>query len=185
MEFKKHPIAIAALALTASAPFAAHGAPTLSFNAPNDGQTVKGTISSSACEVVKAGTFAVSRVKFFLNNTALNTDSSKPWQCSFDTRKFADGSYTLKAVSYDSSGRTTATGQVGVKIQNGTTGGSTGGTTNTAPTLSITSPASGATVKGTSVACATSAYFASMTTSRSATSKVRGNRPGANKHERC
>ena len=166
MEFKKHPIAVAALALTASAPFAVHGAPTLSFNAPNDGQTLKGTVSASACEVVKSGSFSVARVKFFLNNTALNTDSTKPWQCSVDTRKFADGSYTLKAVSYDSSGRTTATGQIGVKIQNGTTtggstgggtGGGTGGTTNTPPTLSITSPASGTTVKGTSVACAASA----------------------------
>ena len=158
MTFRKHPIAIAALTLTASAPFAAHGASTLSFNAPSDGQTLKGSLSSSACEVVKGGSFAVAKVKFFLNSTALNTDGSKPWQCSLDTRKFADGSYTLKAVSYDSKGRTTATGQIGVKIQNGTSGGSTdGGTTNTPPTLSITAPASGATVKGSSVACAANA----------------------------
>ena len=159
MEFKKHPFAVAALALTASAPFSVHAAGTLSFRSLSDGETVKGTLSSTACEVVKSGTFGVSKVRFFLNSTALNTDSTKPWQCSVDTRKFADGSYTLKAVSYDSSGRTTATGQVGVKIQNGTTGGSTGGgtTTNTPPTLSITSPASGATVKGSSVACAASA----------------------------
>ena len=35
-----------------------------------------------------------------MDNTQLNTDSSSPWQCTVDTRNFANGTHTLRAVAY-------------------------------------------------------------------------------------
>ena len=88
--------------------------PTVSFKAPTSGGTLSGSFSnSSACEVTGSG---IARVVFFLDATQLNTESAAPWNCSIDTRKFANGTHTLKAVGYNSAGvATTITEPVNVK----------------------------------------------------------------------
>jgi hypothetical protein len=156
MNLQKTPIAIAAFALFAAAPFAAQAAPTVSFRAPAAGATISQPIDqSSACEVTGQ---RIRRVVFSIRPssggtwTTLNTEQDAPWQCNIDPARFASGQYTLRAVAYDrDSGGTSRTATRTINIQNGTTtGGDTGGgTANTPPTVSITAPASGATLSGT------------------------------------
>jgi hypothetical protein len=121
----------------------------VSFKAPAGGQTLSGNLyQSSACEAVTSG-ISVARVRFYLDGTALNADSGRPYQCNLDTRKFSNGSHTLKAVALNSSGRTTGSTQISVNIQNGVT--------NTPPSVSLTTPISGAKLSGKSVGFAATA----------------------------
>jgi hypothetical protein len=126
--------AMAVAALGTSAPWSAQAAPTVSFKAPTSGRTLSGSIvQSSACEVTGSN---IKQVRFYLGSTALNTENYSPWNCDIDTRKFTNGTHTLRAVAYDSAGRTAST-QVSVNIQN-----------SGAPTVSFKRPTSGATLSG-------------------------------------
>ena len=162
MNLQKTPIAIAAFALFAAAPFAAQAAPSnVSFRQPTGGETLSGMVRGSDCEITGRN---IRRVEFSIrpasggSYTALNIDQDAAWQCSLDTTAFGNGRYTLRARAYDrDSGGTAATVTRTVNISNGTSGGgSGGGTTNTPPAVSISAPANGATV-GTSVSYAANA----------------------------
>jgi hypothetical protein len=85
--------------------------PTVSFTAPaNDGATLQGTASVSVSAHDASG---ISRVKFFLGETELSVDESEPFTASINTTSFANGTYTLRAVAYDTAGNSaTATRQV-------------------------------------------------------------------------
>ena len=145
MKFGKTPIALAASALFA-APIAAHAVSTY-FKAPSDGTVLTNNITwneSSACEV---GGNDISRVVFTLTSastgkvTTLNTDTASPWRCQLVSTNFANGRYTLRAVAYDSAGRTASSSRW-LQINNTTT--ST--TTDAKPTISFSAPANNATV---------------------------------------
>ena len=137
MKLKLKPIAFA---VCAALPLAAHAAPKVAFVAPTSGQTISGSMyQSSACEVKGSD---IRRVVFFLDATQLNTETGSPWNCNLDTRKFPDGSHTLRARAYDARGSSTSA-QISVNIQNGTTGG---GGTATGPTVSFKAPSDGATI---------------------------------------
>src|SRR5262245_4169484 len=104
MKFQKTPIAVA-FALISAAPFAAHAAPSVSFKAPAAGATLSNVNfnQTSACEVTGSN---IKRVVFSIVNssgqaTALNTEGSAPWTCNLNSKNFADGAYTLRAVAYD------------------------------------------------------------------------------------
>jgi hypothetical protein len=74
----------------------------VTFKAPLVNAMLSGSFSnSSACEVTGTG---ISRVVFFMDNTQLNTETSAPWNCSVDTRQFANGAHTLRAVAYNAAG---------------------------------------------------------------------------------
>src|SRR5688500_13782657 len=149
MKFQKTPLALAAGALLSSAPFAAH-ALSGAFVQPTSEQTVSGVLQGGACEVRGSD---IASVNFYWDYTFIGTDKTGPFQCpAIDTTKFANGKHRVRAVYFDSKGNNNAT-SVYVNVQNGTTSTPT---TNTPPTLSISAPASGATVKGT-VSCAASA----------------------------
>jgi hypothetical protein len=104
----------------------------LAFKAPLPGATVSGSLWGSACEVTGSG---ISKVVFFMDSTQLNTESAAPWTCGFDTRYFANGTHTLRAVAYSSTGASTSA-SVSVNVQNG------------GPTVNFKAPSSGATVSG-------------------------------------
>ena len=141
MKFTKAPIAFAVFALCASAPFAAH-AISVSFKAPAAGATLTNVTyyQGTQCEVSGSD---IRRVVFSLvsssgTTTALNTETSAPWQCNLTSKNFADGNYTLRAVAYDSSNRT-ATATRSVTIKNNVT-------TDAKPTVSFSAPANNATI---------------------------------------
>jgi hypothetical protein len=97
-------------------PLASHGAPTgVTFSAPAAGATISGSFSaSSGCQVGGTG---IARVDFFMDNTQLNIDMSAPWQCTLDTRNFANGTHALRAVAYNSAGASTTVTRA-VNVQN-------------------------------------------------------------------
>ena len=150
MKVQKTPIALAAIALFSVAPLAAEAAPTVSFRAPAAGATISQDITqTSQCEVTG---LRIDRVTFSLRRsgasswTTLNTEGGAPYRCNLDPRDFPNGDYTLRAVARDSAGAT-ATATRNIRLN---------GSSNTLPTLSISAPANGATVKGT-VSCGASA----------------------------
>jgi hypothetical protein len=81
------------------------GALEVWFKAPLRGSTVAGVLNGGANCYVKGN--GVSKVAFFLDSTALNTDTtmSDGMQCVLDTTRFANGTHSLKAMAYDSSGK--------------------------------------------------------------------------------
>ena len=103
------------------------------FKSPAKGATVSGLLQGGSCYVAGRG---VRRVEFFLDSTALNIDSvvSDGMSCVLDTTKFANGTHTLKAVAYDSSGKTYAE-PITINVQNAVT------STPTAPAPAPTQPA--------------------------------------------
>src|SRR3954470_11498165 len=131
----------AAVAMAFSA--GAYAAPTVSFTAPLEGGTLSGNVQGPPNCIV-TGTNLV-KVMFYLNGVLTNTDGnlSNGLGCWIDTTKYANGSYTVKAVGYDAAGAT-ATASRTIKIQNGITTGGTG----TAPTIAFQMPAEGGTLSG-------------------------------------
>ncbi|HEX6156989.1 MAG TPA: Ig-like domain-containing protein, partial [Burkholderiales bacterium] len=141
MKFSKTPIALAAFSLLAGLPLAAQ-AVSVYFRAPASGATLRNVDwnNESACEVSGSD---IRRVTFSLINssgrsTTLNSDTGSPWRCTLDSRDFANGRYTLRAVAYDSAGRTATTSRT-VNISNSTT-------SDARPAVTITAPTSGATI---------------------------------------
>ena len=102
--------------LFAAAPVPANTAPTVSVTSPTAGQTVSGTVAYAASATDNAG---VARVDFFLDATALLSDTAAPYGGSFDTVSLVNGTHTLKAVAYDAQGLS-ATSQVSINVQNST-----------------------------------------------------------------
>jgi hypothetical protein len=123
------------LILAAALPLGAAAAPvSVSFKAPAAGAVLTGVYQDSpACEATGNG---IDRVEFFLGAAKLNTELNPTWNCSFDSRAFANGAYVLKAVAYDKRGRS-ATAQVNVTVKN-----------NAPPAVSLNAPAAGATLTG-------------------------------------
>jgi hypothetical protein len=116
------------------------GPPSLgdvAFAAPATGATISGSFSnSSGCEVIGTG---IVRVVFFMDNTQLNIETEAPWQCTLDTRNYANGSHTLRAVAYNSAGASTTVTRT-VNVQNGSASGPTD--------VTFAAPAAGATMSG-------------------------------------
>src|SRR5690242_8871975 len=130
MRFSKSPIALAALAVCSGLPILAQAAPTVSWSAPNSGATLTGTVSGSSCAVNTSSD--TTRVVFWANNAQINNDYSAPYNCTFDTTKLPNGSYSLKAVAYNDTNGTSTTASIPITIANGTTsGGTTSGGTST------------------------------------------------------
>jgi PKD repeat protein len=119
--------------------------PNVSIAAPAAGATVSGTIDIDA---TASDDVAVESVQFKVDGQDFGApDTAAPYRVAWDTRSAANGSHLLSAVARDAAGNTrTATG-VAVTVQNDTT----------APTVSITAPAPGATVSGSSTVRATAA----------------------------
>ena len=150
MKFQKTPFALAALALAS----VAQAAPTnVTFKQPTASEVISGNIYQNAnCEVTGTN---IRRVIFSVvsssgSATALNTETGAPWNCNIDTRRFADGNYTLRAVAYDAA-NTSVTVNRAVTIRNSTS------TTNTVPTVSFTKPLNGASLPTGALTCAVNA----------------------------
>src|SRR5882724_3188401 len=119
------------------------------FKAPTTGATISGVLNGgTTCYANASG--SVSSVAFFMDSTALNTDSTPfdGMQCLFDTTKFANGTHQLMATVQGTDG-STRSDVISVNVQNAVA--------NAAPTVSVASPSSGQTVSGNAVAYAANA----------------------------
>ena len=116
-----------------------HPAPSVSITAPAAGASLTNTVTVSA---TASSSFGIKSVQFLLNGANLGAKlAAAPYSTSWDTTKVGNGSYSLTAVAVDATGVSGTSSAVVVTVAN---------VTNTGPpTVSINSPASGATVSGT------------------------------------
>jgi hypothetical protein len=120
-------------------------APTVSLTAPAASSTVANTVSVTASAADDIG---VVGVQFKLDGANLGAEATTaPYQVSWNTTLGANGSHTLSAVARDAAGNSTTSAAVPVTVNN---------VDGTAPTVSMTAPATGATVLG-SIAVAANA----------------------------
>ncbi len=111
--------------------------PTVSITAPANGATVNGVIAVTASAADNVG---VVGVQFLVDGVNLGAeDTSSPYAASWSTTTVPNGSHTLTAVARDAAGNTTTSTAIVVTVQNADT---------TAPTVSLTAPANGATISG-------------------------------------
>jgi hypothetical protein len=124
-------------------------APTVSLTSPAGGATVSGaavTISANATDNI-----GVAGVQFKLDGANLGAeDTSSPYSISWNTTGTTNGTHTLTAVARDAAGNSKTSTAITVTVSNSNSD-------TTAPTVSVTSPAGGATVSGTAVTISASA----------------------------
>ncbi|MFC1679604.1 Ig-like domain-containing protein, partial [Elusimicrobiota bacterium] len=113
--------------------------PTVNIAEPADGASLSGTVAARASAADNTG---VSKVEFYVDGNLMGTDAASPYAFTWDTTKSADGQHSLKAKAYDAAGNTAAAA-ITVDVKNSSSFGDT-----TPPTVQITEPANGATIKG-------------------------------------
>lgn len=127
-------------------PIADVAAPSVAISAPAANATVSGTYSVTASASDNVG---VSKVEFYLNGALQASDTTTPYLFSWNTATVANGSYSLSVKAYDAAGNVGQSAALTVNVNNVAADTS-------APTVTITAPANGATVSG-NVAFAVSA----------------------------
>ena len=126
--------------------------PTVSITAPVSGATVFGTTSVTASASDNVG---VVGVQFKVDGINLGAeDTAAPYAVSWDTTSASNGSHTLTAVARDAAGNVSPVSAVTVTVNNAPPPPPAD---TTPPTVSITAPKDGATVKGTTVTVTASA----------------------------
>jgi len=100
----------------ASGTIAEDNVPTVSITNPADGSTVSGTVEITADASDDRG---VDKVIFFIDGISKSTDTTSPYNYSWDTIAESDGSHTIKAVAYDTVNQT-ASDQHSVTVDNTT-----------------------------------------------------------------
>src|SRR6266540_1554890 len=115
------------------------GSLIVTITSPSSGATVSGTIPVNA-DVTIIGSLTVQYVQFKLDGVNLGAaDTTSPYSIQWNTTTASNGSHTLTAVARDILGINWSSDPVTVTVSNDTT----------PPTVAITSPASGAAVRGT------------------------------------
>jgi hypothetical protein len=111
-------------------------APTVSLLNPAADATLTGSVTIAAAASDDIG---VSSVQFLLNGSPLGAaDTTAPYEAAWVTTTATNGAHTLSAVARDAAGRETTATAINVTLAND----------QAAPTVSISSPLSGATVAG-------------------------------------
>src|SRR5207247_1235794 len=119
------------------------GSLIVTVTSPASGSTVSGTVPVTA-SVTSVGALTVAGVQFKLDGNNLGAeDTSAPYSVSWNTTTAGNGSHTLTAVARDAAGKRATSVAVAVTVSNGAP------PDTTPPTVSITSPTSGASVSGT------------------------------------
>jgi hypothetical protein len=113
------------------------------MTAPAAGATVRGTITVSATAADNVG---IAGVQFRLDGVNLGAEERvTPYAISWNTTGATNGTHTLVAIARDAAGNRTRSALVTVTVD------------NSAPTVTMTAPAAGATVRGTITVSATAA----------------------------
>jgi len=107
--------------------------PTVSITSPINAAKVSGTVSVSVGATDNVG---VTKVELYKDGTLFATLTNSPYTFSWDTARDQGGSHTLVAKAYDAANNLGTSNTLAVSVD------------NTQPTVTIVSPLSGATVKG-------------------------------------
>ena len=116
-------------------------APSVSITSPAANATLSGTVNVTA---TASDNVAVASVQFKVDGA--NTGAaitSAPYAYSLNTTTLSNGNHVLTAIATDTSNNSATSASVGVTVSN------TASPDTTPPTISITAPASGASVSGT------------------------------------
>ena len=117
-----------------------NAAPAVAVTAPAAGSGVRGSVTITADA---SDNIAVLGVRFLVDGVPLGAeDLTSPYSVGWDTIAAGNGAHTLTAVARDAAGNVTTSGGVAVTVD------------NAAPSVSVTSPATGATVSGSITATA-------------------------------
>ena len=117
----------------------------VTITSPTSGSTVGGTVTVAAGVTIVGG-LTVRGVQFKLDGVNLGAeDTTQPYSIPWDTRTASNASHTLVAVARDLLGVTYASSPVTVTVFNDTT----------PPAVTVTSPAGGAAISGTTTISAT------------------------------
>jgi len=114
-------------------------APAVAITAPGSSTTVSGTVTVSA---TASDNVAVTKVEFYVNGTQQTSDTASPYSFSWNTTAVANGSYAITAKAYDAEGNVGQSAAAQVTVNNVVADVA-------APAVSVTAPATGATVSGT------------------------------------
>ncbi|ADO70681.1 S8 family serine peptidase [Stigmatella aurantiaca] len=93
--------------------------PVTSLTSPSAGAQLGGTVKISATASDNVG---VTKVEFYAGNTLLGTDTSAPYELSWNTLSVANGSYALTSRAYDAVGNVGRSVAVSVSVNNASTG---------------------------------------------------------------
>ncbi len=110
--------------------------PTVSITSPSAGDTLRGPVSIQATAIDQS---QVARVELYVDGSLIGTDTSSPYSISWSPGSAANGDRTLTVKAYDVHGNVGTSPGVGVTVAYDVT----------APTVSVTAPAEGATVSET------------------------------------
>jgi hypothetical protein len=117
-------------------------APAVAVTSPAAGASLSGSVAINASATDNVG---VAAVQFFVDGAMVGAgdDTSAPYSVSWDTTAVANGSHRLTARARDAVGNIATSAAVTVTVANGPP------PDTTPPTVSISSPAGGASVSGT------------------------------------
>jgi regulation of enolase protein 1 (concanavalin A-like superfamily) len=107
--------------------------PTVTLTAPANGATYTAPATMTLSATASDPENSVARVEFYSGTTLLATDTTAPYSYSWGS--VAAGTYGLRAVAYDSAGASASSATATVTVTTG----------NQPPTVTLTSPATGAT----------------------------------------
>jgi hypothetical protein len=113
-------------------------APTVSITSPSAGTQVSGTVAVATSASDNTG---VAKVELYADNVLVGSDLTSPFSISWATTGTSNGNHVLQARATDLAGNLGASASITVAVNNATSD-------TTAPTVSITAPATGATVSG-------------------------------------
>ena len=89
--------------------------PTVSLTAPADETSVSGTVPVTADASDNVG---IDHVEFYVGTTLVGTDSTAPYETSWDTHSVPNGTYDVSAVAYDTSGNSASSPANSVTVAN-------------------------------------------------------------------
>jgi ELWxxDGT repeat protein len=101
-------------------------APAVALSAPAQNALLRGAILLGANA---SDNLEVARVEFYVDGTLLDTDTTAPYELSWNSASTADGVHLLMAKAYDLAGNSSSSTEVTVTVD------------NTAPATALTSPA--------------------------------------------
>ncbi len=94
--------------------------PTTSITSPTNGATVSGTITVAANASDSVG---VTRVELWVDGVLTGSDTTSPYQISWNTTTASNGGHTLQSRAYDAAGNVGSSSNVNVTVSNGGGGG--------------------------------------------------------------
>ena len=106
--------------------------PTIAITEPTSGASLRDIVTIAADANDNNG---IARVQFFYDTTLIGEDTTEPYSLLWDTKAVDGGSYSLTAKAVDVTGNSTISDAVTVTVD------------NTPPTIAITEPTSGASLR--------------------------------------